>query len=82
MERKVGGDGGGEVEGCAGGGVGDGELPGVEELAREVGAAAVGAVAGDGVAEVFEMDTDLVGAAGFWAALEEGEFAFDAEEAP
>lgn len=74
-------EGGGEAEGRVRDGVREGEDGGVEGLAVEEGgfvgcdegAPAVHVVADDGVAEVGEVDADLVGSAGFEFELDEGE---------
>lgn len=58
------------------------DLPRVQELAREIRASAVNPVSRDGVAEVFEVDADLVGAAGFRAAFQEGQFPFRGKHPP
>lgn len=62
--------------------MGDGEFPSVEELPRKVGAPAVGAVAGDGVAEVLQMHADLVGASGLGAAFNERKVSAGEKNAP
>ncbi len=54
-------------------GMGDADFPCVKKLAGKVGSAPIDAVSCDGVAEVFEMNANLVGASGFWAAFEKGE---------
>lgn len=72
---KFGGQGGLPGEPLAGGGVGESEAPGVEHEAGGgalLGAAGVGGVAEEGVAEVLEVDPNLVGAAGVEGALNEG----------
>ena len=62
--------------------MGDGEFPSVEHLPREVGASAVGAVAGDGVAEVLQMHADLVGSSGFGSAFDERKISAGEKNAP
>ena len=47
------------------------DFPGVKEVARVCAAAAVNWITCDRVAEVFQMDSDLVGAAGVRVALDE-----------
>ena len=60
----------------------DGDTPSVEQLARMVGPAAIGAVTRDGMAEVFQMHADLVRAAGFRAAFEERKVSLGSQHAP
>src|SRR5579872_1097522 len=59
------GDRGGEAHGGVGDGVIEGEAIRVEKMARLVSFFAVERVSEDGTAEVFEVDSDLVRAAGF-----------------
>ncbi len=60
----------------------NGQLPRVQQLAREIGPASVDPVACDGVPQVFEVNTDLVGAPGFRPALDETEFWVRCEDFP
>jgi len=59
--------------------MGEAELPGVEHLAGVVGdeAGGVEGIAEEGVAEVLQVDADLVGAAGVEGALDEGADAWE-----
>jgi hypothetical protein len=56
-----------------GDGVAQRELPSVEEMPGESGATAIYGVASDGVAEMFEVDANLMRATGFWPAFDEAE---------
>ena len=60
----------------------DGQLPGVQHLAREIGPASVDPVARDGEPQMFEVNPDLVGSPGFWPALKEAEFRVRRENFP
>ena len=54
----------------------------MEQLPGKVSPAAIHAVAGNGVAEVFQMHADLVGAPGFRAAFHEREIALGRQNFP
>lgn len=54
----------------------------MEQLAREVGTAAVDAVARDRMPQMFQMDANLVRAPGFGAALEQAEFSVRGDHFP
>lgn len=60
----------------------DFELPRVEELAGVVGAAPVDAVTGDGMPQMFEMDTDLVRPARAGTAFKQAEFSIGGHDFP
>ncbi|MEY3480832.1 MAG: hypothetical protein RIQ71_1607 [Verrucomicrobiota bacterium] len=59
-----------------------GQFPGMQQLARKIGAAPVDPVAGDGMSEVFQMDADLVRATGFRPAFEQTQLAVCGDELP
>jgi hypothetical protein len=52
--------------------MGESQLPGMEHVALEFSASAVDRIARHGLAEVLQVDANLVGAAGFGMALHEG----------
>ena len=81
-QRKVVRNRSGEVHRFACGGVRDGKFPCVKELTGKICSAAVGAVARDGMAEMFEVDANLVGASCFWPTFQQRKWACARENFP